>query len=603
MRTLPLLALSVIYACVPAAAQTPSLLLSPTSFTFTYNPGSFLPASQNLFVSSTGFGFNYSVSTTFASWLSVSPVNGFTPGTTLVTVNPFGLPVGTYSATIIVNAGFTQANVPVTLNVGTTGSGANVTPSSLAFSYTTGGAPPASQSVQVAVFQGSAVYSTAAFTTTGGTWLSVAPNAALAPSSITVSVSSSVIATLATGTYNGQVTIFIDGIDPIPIPVTLTVSAGGTTSGGRFVPLTPCRVADTRAGQGFGGSFGPPSLTAGSTRPFPIRLSNCGVPSAQAYALNITVVPVGPLQYLTAWPTGVAQPNTSTLNAFEGAITSNAAIVPAGTDGAINIFVTNQTDVIIDITGYFIDSASALALYPVSPCRIADTRNPAGPFGGPQLTASSTRDYNVPASSCNISTTAQAYSLNATVVPPGPLSFLTLFQTGQVRPNVSTLNSFEGFIKANAAIVPGGASGAISAFVTDRTDLVLDINGYFAPPGSPGGLRFFAVTPCRVVDTRNTGGAITGNTSRDFTIQNTCQIPTTAAAYSLNVTVVPSSALSFLTLWPAGSSRPLVSTLNSFQGRTLANAAIVPSGASGSVSVYASDTTHVILDINGYFAP
>jgi hypothetical protein len=47
-------------------------------------------------------------------------------------------------------------------------------------------------------------------------------------------------------------------------------------------------------------------------------------------------------------------------------------------------------------------------------------------------------------------------------------------------PFVSTLNSLDGSIAANAAIVPAGSGGAISAFVTDRTDLVLDINGYFA---------------------------------------------------------------------------------------------------------------------------
>jgi len=68
------------------------------------------------------------------------------------------------------------------------------------------------------------------------------------------------------------------------------------------------------------------------------------------------------------------------------------------------------------------------------------------------------------------------------------------------------------------------------------------------------------------------------------------------------VTVVPSGPLSYLTLWPAGSARPLASTLNSFAGKVVANAAIVPAGSSGAVSVFVTDTTHVIVDINGYFA-
>jgi hypothetical protein len=53
----------------------------------------------------------------------------------------------------------------------------------------------------------------------------------------------------------------------------------------------------------------------------------------------------------------------------------------------------------------------------------------------------------------------------------------------------------------------------------------------------------------------------------------------------------------------AGSARPIVSTLNSWDGTVAANAAIVPAGANGAIDVYVTNPTHVILDINGYFAP
>jgi hypothetical protein len=72
-----------------------------------------------------------------------------------------------------------------------------------------------------------------------------------------------------------------------------------------------------------------------------------------AYSLNVTVVPDGPLFYLTAWPTGSAQPLVSTLNSFDGSVVANAAVVPAGTNGAISVFATNPTHVILDINGYF----------------------------------------------------------------------------------------------------------------------------------------------------------------------------------------------------------------------------------------------------------
>src|SRR5262249_38771640 len=55
----------------------------------------------------------------------------------------------------------------------------------------------------------------------------------------------------------------------------------------------------------------------------------------------------------TIWPTGVPQPVVSTLNSFLGTVVSNAAIVPAGTSGSVNVFVTNNTDLIIDINGYY----------------------------------------------------------------------------------------------------------------------------------------------------------------------------------------------------------------------------------------------------------
>jgi hypothetical protein len=240
---------------------------------------------------------------------------------------------------------------------------------------------------------------------------------------------------------------------------------------------------------------------------------------------------------------------------------------------------------------------------------VADTRGAAGPFGGPSLAAGDERDFAVPSSGCGIPSTAQAYSLNVTAVPPGYLGYLTAWPTGQARPNASTLNSWTGKIVANAAIVPAGTNGSVSLYVSNPSDAILDIDGYFGAAGGQGALSFYPVTPCRIADTRNPNGPFGGpiiasGTSRSFTIPASgCSIPSTAAAYSLNVTVVPDGPLYYLTTWPAGAAQPGVSTLNSFDGTVVANAAIVPAGANGAISVYAAGQTHVILDINGYFAP
>jgi hypothetical protein len=251
---------------------------------------------------------------------------------------------------------------------------------------------------------------------------------------------------------------------------------------------------------------------------------------------------------------------------------------------------------------------TGLQFIPVTPCRIADTRNATGPFGGPELSAGSTREFDIPQSSCGIPSTAVAYSLNVTVVPNASLNYLTIWPTGETQPYVSTLNS-DGRVKANAAITPAGTNGGVSVYVSDATNVILDIDGYFVPAGTASALAFYPLAPCRIADTRNAAGPLGGpfisaNTSRAFPIlSSSCNIPSTAQAYSLNVTAVPHVPLDYLTLWPTGQSQPNVSTLNAPTGTVVANAAIVPSGTSGDVSIFVSDDSDVILDVNGYFAP
>jgi hypothetical protein len=155
-------------------------------------------------------------------------------------------------------------------------------------------------------------------------------------------------------------------------------------------------------------------------------------------------------------------------------------------------------------------------------------------------------------------------------------------------------------VVAAAAIVPAGTGGSIDVFVTDTTDLALDINGYFAPAGE-GGLSLYSVTPCRVFDSRSAGApAITGLTEVNNTA-NACGIPSSAKAFVLNSTVIPTGSLSYLALWQQGRAQPLVSTLNATDGSLTSNMAIIPT-TNGSISLYATDSTHVILDLSGYFA-
>ena len=257
-----------------------------------------------------------------------------------------------------------------------------------------------------------------------------------------------------------------------------------------------------------------------------------------------------------------------------------------------------------------VEGAPALRFKPVTPCRVVDTRNAQGAFGGPAINGGTSRDFAIPQGSCNIPVTARAYALNATVVPHGTLSYVTIWPTGSTRPTVSTLNSLDARIKANAAIIPAGTSQSVSVYASNTTDVVLDISGYFVQDSSA--YAFFPLTPCRVVDTRGASGPLGGpalqnGQQRDFPVlqATACNIPSSAQAYSLNMTAIPSrgAPLGYLSMWPAGQTRPLVSTLNALTGTITANAAIVPAGTSGDILAYASgNNTDLVIDINGYFA-
>jgi YVTN family beta-propeller protein len=389
----------------------------------------------------------------------------------------------------------------------------------------------------------------------------------------------------------------------------VSVVAGASSQPLQFVPVIPCRVADTRWPNG---PFGGPFLTGGNTRNFEISQGGCGIPPwAQAYSLNITVVPVqGRLGYLTAWPTGEAQPSVSTLNSYDGRVKANAAIVPAGAIGAISIYVTDSTHVILDINGYFQapdPTVPTLQFFPLTLCRVADTRNSHEPhgLGAPYLSGGAPpRTFPVlNATSCFPSgVNPSAYSLNVTAVPHGPLYYLTVWPAGVTEPNVSTLNAPTGTIVANAAIVPAGTGGAVNAFASNDTDMIIDVNGYFAAPAA-GGLSLYASVPCRVIDTRGTGGAFNGQRSPPVNVAaSACTVPATAQGYVFNATVVPVHPLEFLTLWPDPETMPYVSTLNAIDAAVTSNMAIVPN-LDGSTDAYASGLTYLILDISSYFAP
>ena len=390
------------------------------------------------------------------------------------------------------------------------------------------------------------------------------------------------------------------GIGSCSITMTGNLAVSGvfmqTGAGIQLIPVAPCRLVDTRPGSGGGGP-----IQSGSSESFTLPgLGGCNIPtSAVAYSLNVTVVPQHTLGYLTIWPTGEAQPLVSLMNSSDGRVKANAAIVPAGTQGAVSVYVTDTSNVILDINGYFTTPSSAtFQFFPLTPCRIIDTRNG---NDGP-LQKGLERDYTM-AGQCGIPATATAYSFNVTVIPTnGELDYLTVWPQGGTMPVVSTLNDPTGTVVANAAIVPAGGSNGTAFYAHDNpTNLLVDVNGYFAPVGT-GGYSLYPVAPCRVLDTRNNHGQPFQGPKTVTVEGSACAPPSSATAYVFNATVVPPGQMPYLTLWPDGENQPTVSTLNAYDGFITSNMAIVPTN-NGSIDAYAAGLTHLILDLSGYFAP
>jgi hypothetical protein len=290
-------------------------------------------------------------------------------------------------------------------------------------------------------------------------------------------------AAIVAGGSGGQISVYADGTTD----VVLDVSGYFTTDPASyvFVPITPCRVVDTRINNGT--SFGAPSLVAGQQRTFALANSNCNLPAAAlaqggAVSMNVTTVPIGGagVSYVTVWGTDASEPQTpniSTLNVPTGTVTANAAMVTLNpsTSESVSVFATNNTDLVMDVTGYFAPASlvpTGLSLYIVPPCRVLDTRNGTGAI-------QATVKVPFSNSSCNAPQAAQAYVMNATVVPPGTLGALVLWPDNVTEPVASTLNALDGSITSNMAII-GTTDGSIDASAFNPTQLVLDISGYFA---------------------------------------------------------------------------------------------------------------------------
>ena len=227
IRAIAVLAGTAALAWAQGSVPTSAFTASPASLAFSYRLGAAAPVAQTVRLTSSpastlGFGAFADVATPVeGSWLDVSPGEGSTPADLVVTVDPTGLGVGTYSGAVVVSGFATNSplRIPVSLSVLPA---LTVAPTSLAFTYRINGPTPASQPVSVSSGGSPAPVTAVVATSPVATWLSVAPGSGTTPVTFNASVTPG---GLSAGTYNGVIRITAtDAANGFrDVPVTLTV--------------------------------------------------------------------------------------------------------------------------------------------------------------------------------------------------------------------------------------------------------------------------------------------------------------------------------------------------------------------------------------------
>jgi hypothetical protein len=175
-----------------------------------------------------------------------------------------------------------------------------------------------------------------------------------------------------------------------------------------------------------------------------------------------------------------------------------------------------------------------------------------------------------------------------------------VYPSDKATPNVSAVNSWPR-CPAEHRDRTLGPDGKIKVFASEKTDVIVDVMGWFGPAGQT---EYVEVPSQRLFDSRQAtnGGAKLAAGQKQNLLVVGAFVPPNARSVVLNVTIAEPNASGFATVYPGGAPQPNTSNLNYRAGQTIPNAVIVGLGPTGTVTVFTSSSAHLLVDVVGYFA-
>jgi sugar lactone lactonase YvrE len=361
--------------------------------------------------------------------------------------------------------------------------------------------------------------------------------------------------------------------------------------GDSYIPVTQTRLFDSRL------TGGP--LASGSTNSITVAGVG-GVPAnASAVVLNIAAVRPAAAGHIRIFPLGSAFPEASVVNFAANKNTPNVVVSKVGVGGQVSIYAGAQTDVIVDVSGYFVDNGAAAQYFPNPPTRILSATVPGATVGVP---AASTVEVEVVAPGAS---TTQSVVLNIGALNPTASGHLRVFPSGDPLPNASTHNFAAGDSRMNLVVVKPGINGKVSVYNASAgtVNVTVDRLGEFRT-GSPSGGQLTAVDPIRALDTRIGGAPIGPGDYREVQIVGFGGVPNSAlvSAAVVNVAAVTPGGAGSIDVGPSGTN-PALPSFTHPANENVANLIVVSVGVDGKIRVRnnSAAASHVIVDITAYF--